>query len=250
VDLVERREGTPRRHPWETARLDAIKSIIERLQLHQPRVLDVGCGDGYVVTELQRSMGFREALAHDPHLTDEFIRELSSPDVRFVRDLGERSGEPSDLVLLLDVLEHIEEPVGFLRRLVAEQLAPGGWVVVTVPAFQALFSQHDRKLRHFRRYARPQIAEVAAGAGLDVVDSGYLFASLLVPRALSSLAQRGRLPRQHVAGTGIGDWRGSTFWTRALHRALSWDNRLCLVAHDHGITLPGLSIWLTCKKPS
>jgi hypothetical protein len=250
VDLVERREGTPRRHPWETARVEAVKSIIERLPLHRPRVLDVGCGDGYLLLELKRSLDFRQAMAVDPHLTDELIREVSSPEVRFVRELGELSAERLDLVLLLDVLEHIERPSEFLRGIAADHLAAGGWGVVTVPAFQSLFSRHDRKLLHFRRYTRRTIGELVASAGLEVVDSGYLFASLLLPRALSSFLQWARLPGQHIDDEGIGNWQGSAFSTRALHRALSLDNSLCLLAHDHGLTVPGLSIWLTCKKPS
>jgi hypothetical protein len=155
-----------------------------------------------------------------------------------------------DLVLLLDVLEHIESPIEYLGRVVHEQLAPRGWVVVTVPAFQALFTQHDRDLLHFRRYSRSEIAAVARKAGLDVVDSGYLFPSLIVPRAIAALRERALPPKKQSTEFGIGNWRRSSLLTRAIHGALCWDNRLALAAHDVGVTIPGLSAWLTCRKPS
>jgi hypothetical protein len=252
VDLLERQAGTPIRHPWETARVEAIKSIVGRLPLREPRVLELGCGDAFVLGELQRSMPFGESIAYDLHMNDELLRELTValPSVRFLRNLGDLSEKEADLVLLLDVLEHIEEPASYLREVVADHLAAGAWVVVTVPAFQALFSQHDHRLRHFRRYSRAQIAEVVATAGLEVVDSGYLFSTLVGPRALTMLGERALPQRRRVHATGIGQWRGSPLMTRALHRALCWDNALCLAAHDHGLDLPGLSAWLTCRKPS
>ncbi len=54
---------------------------------------------------------------------------------------------------MLDVIEHVEDDVGFVRDVVDGSLAPGGWVLVSVPAYQSLFSSHDRALKHFRRYA-------------------------------------------------------------------------------------------------
>jgi SAM-dependent methyltransferase len=249
VDLGERGAGTER-HPWETARVEAVKGIVRRLAIEKPSVLDIGCGDGFVLQQLRHSLDLRRALAYDLRLTDDLIDQLATPEVRFVRDLGEVSGEPVDLVLLLDVLEHIENPIEYLGRVVHEQLAPRGWVVVTVPAFQALFTQHDRDLLHFRRYSRSEIAAVARKAGLDVVDSGYLFPSLVVPRAIAALRERALPPKKQSNDFGIGNWRRSSLLTRAIHGALCWDNRLALAAHDVGVTIPGLSAWLTCRKPS
>jgi hypothetical protein len=251
VDLVERRAGTTNRHPWETARVEAIKSIVGRLPLYEPRVLELGCGDAFVLGELQCSAPFGESIAYDLHMSDDLLGKLTTalPNVRFLRELGDLSDKKIDLVLLLDVLEHIEEPAQYLRRIVEEHVAAQGWVLVTVPAFQALFSQHDHRLRHVRRYSRAQIADVITRAGLEVVDSGYLFSSLVAPRALGVLSERA-WPNHGPVPAGIGQWRGSPLVTRALHRVLCWDNALCLAAHDRGLNLPGLSAWLTCRKPS
>jgi 2-polyprenyl-3-methyl-5-hydroxy-6-metoxy-1,4-benzoquinol methylase len=248
VDLLERNTANPGRHPWETARVEAIEALIRRLPVTPSSVLDAGCGDGFVVKNLQRSFGFVEAIAYDLHLTPSLVKELRFPGVHFVGTLAELGQHRVDVVLLLDVLEHVERPAELLGQVATDLLAAGGSIIVTVPAFQALFTQHDRDLRHSRRYARTEIAQVAVAAGLEVVEGGYLFASLLVPRAVRALWER--LSRPAPRRGGIGNWRAPQQVTRAIHEVLCWDNRVCLAAQQRGLPFPGLSAWLICKRPS
>jgi SAM-dependent methyltransferase len=251
VDLAERKRGALLRHPWETARVVAVEGILGRLRLERPRVLDVGCGDGYLVGELARRLDFAEVVAQDIHLNDDLIRELSASRVTFVRDLAGMDYR-ADVVLLLDVLEHLEHPGALLREVVRDRLAPGGRVVITVPAFQRLLTSHDRALKHFRRYSRPQLLSEVRAAGLEPMDSGYLFASLLLPRSLAALWERMRGARDSGSDTrhGVGSWQGSAPLTRLTHLVLTLDNRLGLAVHERGLDVPGLSIWLTCKISS
>jgi SAM-dependent methyltransferase len=261
MDLSERKGTLARRHPWETARVAAIRRIVAGLRLDQPRVLDVGCGDGYLVRQLHAALGFRHVIAQDIHMTDALARELRTPGVEFVRELGEIEYR-AELILLLDVLEHLAEPRALLSELASKRLAPEGRFVITVPAFQRLFTDHDRALKHFRRYTREELAQLVESAELGVIDSGYLFSSLLVPRALSALRERrGRVANgmsveggadhggrdQDGAEHGIGRWRGSALATQLIHGALALDNGLCLAAQRRGVTVPGLTVWLTCK---
>jgi len=249
MDLAERQHTLRSRHPWETARALAIRSLAARLGLVAPRVLDVGCGDGFLIAELRAHLGAREAVAQDVHLTPELIRELAKPGVEFVRELDQIPGRRFDLVLLLDVLEHVRDPVALLTRVWRNHLAPGGSVLITVPAFQLLFSRHDRALKHERRYSRPEIAKVAEDAGLGVRSSGYLFSSLLLPRIVGKLRERMFRAADEPAD-GIGGWQGSPWLTRALHELLSLDNQLCLKAQQRGLVVPGLSAWILCSAPS
>jgi hypothetical protein len=77
-----------------------------------------------------------------------------------VGDSGALSWEEHfDSILYIDVLEHIEDDKGELRR-AERHLAPGGYLVVLCPAFQVLFSEMDRALGHFRRYTKETLAAV------------------------------------------------------------------------------------------
>lgn len=249
MDLIERPDEQGERHPWEVARATAIGELVSRLGMQRPTTLDVGCGDAYLARELMLQGKIGNAVGQDVHLTRELARAWSSSSLRLVRDLAEIDSERFELLLLLDVLEHIEDPARFLHEVVDRHLEPGARVVITVPAFQGLFSQHDRDLKHFRRYSRGEIAGVATAAGLQVRDSGYLFCSLLLPRALSAVAERIRPPRpsDHI---GVGIWRAPRAVTQLLTFTLTLENRLALGAHDLGLTFPGLSSWLLCNAPS
>ncbi|MFI4848636.1 MAG: class I SAM-dependent methyltransferase [Gimesia chilikensis] len=70
-------------------------------------------------------------------------------------------------VLLLDVMEHVEDPVQLLNN-AAETLEPGGGIIITVPAYPWLYSDWDRKLGHFCRYTKSRFRENAKHAGLKV----------------------------------------------------------------------------------
>ncbi|MDE7312173.1 MAG: hypothetical protein K2N87_11245 [Eubacterium sp.] len=82
--------------------------------------------------------------------------------------------------LLLDVLEHIEDDVGFLK-LMRQKLVPGGKILLTVPAFQVLWSSEDEAAGHYRRYTARQAEEAALKAGFTVLYSNYFFGFLFLP---------------------------------------------------------------------
>ncbi len=251
MDLSERHDSRGARHPWETARLLAVEKLVRQLGLRDPRVLDVGCGDGYVISELQRRLGLGQVVAQDAHFTDEHLREFARPGATFARELGDIPFR-ADLVLLLDVLEHLEDPGALLRELIEKRVVAGGHFLITVPAFPALFTQHDVLLRHFRRYTRRDLEREVRDAGLELMGSGHLFASLLAPRALSALKERLRPPSGPLpaAPEGVGKWQSSPLATRLIHGALVFDNELCTRARSFGIDIPGLSVWATCRTRS
>jgi 2-polyprenyl-3-methyl-5-hydroxy-6-metoxy-1,4-benzoquinol methylase len=109
------------------------------------------------------------------------------------------------MFLMLDVLEHIKEPVSFLKDLKKNiSLSPDSHVIITVPAFQFLFSKHDRFLGHYRRYTEKMLTEQLAEAGFALVESGYFFTSLLLPRALGVLVEKMLRKKQHKFSAGRG----------------------------------------------
>jgi len=103
-------------------------------------------------------------------------------------------------VYSLNVLEHIEDDARALRQ-IAQKLAPGGRLLVYVPAFDVLFSSMDRKVGHHRRYRRAQLVALVEQAGLDVIAARYVdfcgFLATLAYKALGSA--KGDIDRRSVA---------------------------------------------------
>ena len=153
----------------------------------------------------------------------------------------------AELVLLLDVLEHLENDQLFLQQLVEEKIQEQGWMLLTVPALPGLFSGHDRFLEHYRRYTLKTLIDVVEQSGLKVEQSGYAFSSLIIPRTLELLQEK--LSPREEKSWGLGHWRGGESLTKAVAGILIAENRLSLLLGKYSIKLPGLTVWTLCQKP-
>lgn len=246
MDLLERSNGLQSRlrHPWESARLLHVERLLARYGVTpQDAVLDVGSGDGYVVAELLRRGRFETAVCSDPNYSNEDLAK-AEPRIQRLRELPDQT---FPLVLSLDVIEHASDDLTFIRDIVEHCMANGSGLLVTAPAYQALYSNHDRALGHYRRYSRRVLAQTVAAAGLDIVDSGYFFTSLLPIRAIQHLAQHAEKPEavdiQDVSH--LGTWNRGRWATTTVHKALDMDNRTTeLLRRTFGLRVPGLSTWV------
>ncbi len=250
MDLREHR-STAQRHPWEVARFQFLAEVLRRHDVvsHAQNVLDAGSGDAWFARSLRPLLGDASHFdCWDTEYTAESIagfRQSLPPEIRLT---AERPTGAHDLILLLDVLEHVENDRAFLTSLVQESLRPGGWLLFTVPAWQPLFSRHDTWLHHFRRYAPAQARTVLQEAGLNVVQSGGLFHSLLLPRLATVVAERVKPPRDAHKPTIA--WAHGSLVTQAVQTALNLDNAVSHVAARTGLPLPGLSFWALCQRPA
>lgn len=170
-------------HWWYVARRKILADLIAR-ETDLPegaRILEIGCGTGHNF-EMLKGFGRLDALEVDGE-----ARALASKRLgHAVGDapLPELSGAPDrtyHLIALLDVLEHVDGDEAALRS-IATKLAPGGRILVTVPAYQWMWSAHDLAHHHKRRYSKRGLRRVAEAAGLKVSGIGY-FNSLLFPLA-------------------------------------------------------------------
>jgi 2-polyprenyl-3-methyl-5-hydroxy-6-metoxy-1,4-benzoquinol methylase len=178
------------RHWWWRVREELVVATLDDLL---PRdgsasILDIGCGDGLLFDRLT-VYGDVEGIEADARLV---TRGGRWEHHIHVRELDERfePGKRYSAILMLDVVEHISDPRRVLRR-ACELLAPGGWLVLTVPAFLALWTRLDDLNHHQTRYTTGTLLPLVREAGLDVVRARYffqwLFAAKLLVRAIERL---------------------------------------------------------------
>jgi 2-polyprenyl-3-methyl-5-hydroxy-6-metoxy-1,4-benzoquinol methylase len=190
-----------REHWWWRARETVLLDILRALR-PQPgsAILDVGCGDAVSFQTLSE-FGTVRGIEVDENLLDPsgpFRERIST------RPLGDPIYDaPSwrfDLITALDVIEHIDDDRGAISSMAA-MLRPGGLLVVTVPAFETLWDQHDEINNHRRRYTARRLRRTLDGDGLGLLQVRYLFRALFIPKLLVRLVNAGR--SRKVAQHGI-----------------------------------------------
>jgi len=180
-----------------------IERVLDGLDLPEPaRILDAGCGSGRNMIELARRGTVTGIELSDTsvclarqrgrgEVVEGSVLEMPFPDASF------------DLAVSLDVIEHLEDDLAALREL-RRVLAPGGALLITVPAYQWLWSGHDEINHHHRRYTRRSLQRVAEQAGWRQVRTTY-FNSLLLPAAIV-LRVLDRVSRRRTTESSLDLW--------------------------------------------
>lgn len=180
ASLFEHIHAVEKEHFWFVARNDMIREMVRRFipDIGQKTFLDVGCGTGIVLTVLEH-MGFAvtgldvnaRALTYAAKLTKSALVRSSifqyRPKKRF------------SAIGAFDVMEHLPNDTGFLSRC-HQLLVPGGYVFLSVPAGQYLWSEVDALSGHQRRYESEELRTKLQAAGFSVVFLGY-WNSFLLP---------------------------------------------------------------------
>jgi SAM-dependent methyltransferase len=224
---------------WYRARSRLLRTVLADHVGSPARVLDVGSADGPSVDWL-RVRGRRTALDID-------FRGLRPGDV-----CGSATAIPFrdgafDVVAALDVIEHVESEaqiLGELRRV----LAPGGRLLVSVPAYQWAWSDHDVANGHHRRYTRGRAVAALEASGFDVRRSTYVFASVFPMFAVERLLRRLRhrlTRRQEGAADIVAVPQPPAFVERLLLALCRLDERW-LARRDLAV---GSSVVLAAEKP-
>ncbi len=183
------------KHWWFVARRKILQQVICRLSLPKnAQILEAGCGTGGNLQMLSRygeisAMELDETacqLANQRQITQ--VKRGSLPDnIPFASDY--------DLILILDVIEHLDDDLSALKALYYK-LKPGGYLLVTVPAYMFLWSEHDEINHHKRRYRLKTLKQVVKKAGYEISYGSYfntfLFPVVAIVRSLAKL-----LPKQN-----------------------------------------------------
>lgn len=226
------------RHWWFRGRRRVVEALLARTELPaRPRILDAGCGTG---GNLGRYARLGEAVGVDP-----------SPDaVRFCRERGLASVHEAgveelpfedgsfDLIASTDVLEHVPDEGGALREL-RRVAAPGGVLLLTVPAYMWMWSREDDDLHHQRRYTRARLRAAVEGAGWSTEVATYFNSILLAP-----------MTAVRLLGKWLDKERSDLELTPSwLDGPLSTPMRLEARLIEAGLSLPaGGSVGLVCRN--
>ena len=221
---------------WFRAKVELIGVLLRRLDSDRGRkILDIGAGTGDDLAVIA-GVGDVYAVDSDPKclnlVPDELVAEKRCADAC---DLPYEESF-FDLVVAFDVLEHIEDDeraIGEIHRV----LKPGKSFVFTVPAFDWLFSSHDRALGHFRRYDKKTARRLLSA--FRCVKLGYWMFSLFGPVAIH------RLLKRRDANPKVSYPRLPLALNELFYRVLDLDTKLI----EHGYTLPfGTSLFGICTK--
>lgn len=210
---------------WHVARRKLVRRLIRRFIGDVPRdctYLDLGCGTGVMLSEFgphfakamgtdlsATALGFARTRVEGPLLQSD-ARHLPLADNQF------------DLITCLDIVEHIREDLDCVRESY-RICKPGGHLVVSVPALDFLWGEHDEAVYHLRRYSWPCLRALLREAGFDVVKGTYAVMAMTPVVFLVRLVRS--FTRDHVAAQGhdfprLSPWmNGLLIW---LHHVETW----------------------------
>lgn len=170
-----------KKHWWYKTRRKLIKMLLQKYSdKNQPKkILDIGCGAGALLDELKNS---NECFGIDKSsLAIEFCqkRKLKNLKIGSIEKLP-YPNEKFDVVLALDVLEHIKndaKAISEIKRITKKD----GLIIIFVPAFSALWSETDIISNHHRRYLLGEISQKIKKQGLTILKKSYFNTFLFVP---------------------------------------------------------------------
>ena len=169
LDLKECGSADPEHHWYYKSKARYLFSNDRVKNLNPSIILDVGAGSAYFLKEAQKIFANAQCVAMDPNYTDDQIGFRDG--VEYTKTSGSIQ---ADLYLMVDVLEHIEDDLSVLTDYV-KRAPSGSLFLISVPAFEFLWSPHDIFLGHFRRYTLKSLKVLVVSSGLDCVEAKYLF---------------------------------------------------------------------------
>ncbi len=188
--LLDKFNKVEKLHWWWEGRRRLIKTLIRPIS--PKRILDIGCGTGETIAFLQREYSKAKVFGVDS--SDKAVRYSRSRKLRNISKADANKlpfkNNYFDVVLFLDVLEHIKDDLKAVRE-AKRVLKNNGIIIVTSPALSFIWSKHDVNQGHFRRYSKETICELASDADLKIKFVSYfnffLSPPIILLRMLSNI---------------------------------------------------------------
>jgi hypothetical protein len=240
MDLIEFSGSKFNRHPWELCRSKIFAKKYSKIFNNSNsliKILDFGCGDAWLSHNIVKQISSRTQLvAFDPYLKEIDLFEDSK-----IRVTNAISDEKFDCIFLFDVLEHIELDVDFMINLRNSLSHQETHILISVPAMNYLFSEHDIYLKHYRRYNVQNLSRVLKESGFNVNEIHYFFLLPLIIRFVKTKIIKGKY--QHDSPE-VANWRFGKFITSAVTNILFLDYFFCKLFTYKYLRIPGLSIFV------
>lgn len=194
MDLKELESGVDPEVHWyyQSKKLPLFNYIKKAFKKTRPlTVVDVGSGSGFFAYSLDRKFAndISKVYLVDINYTPEEIAATQNAKIEKTLRIPERI--ENSIVILMDVLEHLEDDLKMLQDIKAAAVGNNNYFFITVPAFNSLWSGHDDYLGHYRRYKIPMLKSVLQKAGFHTTNSYYLYGGLFpmvwAARKLSNL---------------------------------------------------------------
>jgi hypothetical protein len=257
MDLIENKTINNleiNRHPWEIVRYSIIEhqvSLMAKKTNKSPILIDIGCGDAFVINNLAKKMKVKKAYAIDINFHENDLKSLNQNkiNITFLNSIDDIiiEHQESYIILMNDVIEHINKHIEFLEDLKERILikTANSYLYITVPAFEYLFSKHDLDLGHFRRYTRRQLIDYNKILDFEIVETGYFFFSLFLVRNAQKVFQS-VIPKK--GPIGVSKWNHGFYVSKLACLVLNLDYKLTILIKKVNINLPGLSTYIIFKK--
>lgn len=170
-------------HFWLKWRMEVVKKFADYLPIKGGKILEIGCGNGIVLSQLSK-LGYQiDGCDLNEHALKMIERHHGRVLLYNIFDRNPELLGKYDCVFLLDVVEHIEDHLAFVK-MASDYLVEGGTMIINVPAGSFLYGPYDKEVGHVRRYSMKQLEELFHSCGLQEIKSKY-WAFSLIPFALA-----------------------------------------------------------------
>ena len=177
-DIFERISVSNNSHWWFKSRRDIFRNLLKKINLNEPEILDYGSGVGANLSILKKIS--KNVDAYEPNSE---IHALIK--AKYKVNIINKIEKKYDLIFLTDVIEHIEDDKGQMKNIV-DLLKYNCRLLITVPAYQFLFSKKDEMLHHFRRYNKKDLLNILP-YNIEIEKISYFNFFLFFPIAIATL---------------------------------------------------------------
>lgn len=174
-------------HWYYKSKAKAMERLLNGLTIKS--ILDIGAGSAFFSRYLLRQTNALEAYCVDTSYKTNSIDLENNKKIYFRKNIETAETKEADLVLLMDVLEHVDDDVGLLKEYISK-VPNGSTFLITVPAFNFLYGPHDVYLEHRRRYTLNQLEEVVRDAGLNIEKGCYFFGMVFPVAVVLRITQK------------------------------------------------------------